>query len=450
MPAGSADPRKVPASVWQLPAMIAALRARDMGHVLRLVRQYAGMSQTAIGIATGFSQGKVSEIMKGAIQVSRLDVFERIAAGLAMPDPARISLGLAPVSAEAGAMTGRPLSPSPTPPSDQPSEVDADPGLTAQHISLRSLTSATSAPIVTGLRRILTAQIEAEAMMGPQLLMRSIIGQVPIIERVCQVAKGTDRHEALSFGSEFLEFFGWLYQDSGNYIEAMRWTNKALDYAMEMGDHHVISYILMRKSNIAAESGDHAHGLGLANAALTNAGALTPRLRAVVLRARANAHAHLGDLSSFAEDSEAALSEAIAGVNQEESDRARYCTPAYIEMEAGASWLLLGRAANALPIFEDSRSRWIETSQVRDQALCLARLATAYAVADEPERACLATDDALTLTHVLGSGRVLSQLKTLRRRLAKWSAQDDVADLLTRLDIVTAPPSAPTTSEGPW
>ncbi|MEU8247893.1 hypothetical protein [Nonomuraea sp. NPDC048916] len=39
---------------------------------------------------------KVSEIMKGSVQVTSLDVFERVAEGLRMPNPARLTLGLPP------------------------------------------------------------------------------------------------------------------------------------------------------------------------------------------------------------------------------------------------------------------------------------------------------------------------------------------------------------------
>ncbi|WP_243719838.1 XRE family transcriptional regulator [Actinomadura sp. KC06] len=77
--------------------MTDALRARDIRTVFRLVQQHAGASQTRIGIACGMSQGKVSETMKeGGPQVLTLDVFERIADGLQMPDTARMTLGLAP------------------------------------------------------------------------------------------------------------------------------------------------------------------------------------------------------------------------------------------------------------------------------------------------------------------------------------------------------------------
>ncbi|GAB3903710.1 hypothetical protein GCM10027612_70550 [Microbispora bryophytorum subsp. camponoti] len=98
MPPRMAEPYEVPASLWHRPDMLAALKARDIGAVFRLVRQYGGLSQTAIGSLTGYSQGKVSAIMSGSQQVTALEVFERIADGLHMPDQARMALGLAPAT----------------------------------------------------------------------------------------------------------------------------------------------------------------------------------------------------------------------------------------------------------------------------------------------------------------------------------------------------------------
>ncbi|MFG1941325.1 helix-turn-helix domain-containing protein [Nonomuraea sp. NPDC048826] len=113
MPADGAEPVVVPADLWQRPEMLTALTIRDIGHLFRLVRQYAGVSQTRIGVAVGLSQGKVSEIMNGAVQVTSFEVFERIAEGLRLPDPARMTLGLAP-----RVITGTPIPPAPIPPRD--------------------------------------------------------------------------------------------------------------------------------------------------------------------------------------------------------------------------------------------------------------------------------------------------------------------------------------------
>ena len=87
---------EIPATLWQRAAMTEALCNRDMGTVFRLVRQYAGASQTKLAIACGMTQGKISDIMRDVQRVTALEVFERIADGLNMPDPARTTLGLAP------------------------------------------------------------------------------------------------------------------------------------------------------------------------------------------------------------------------------------------------------------------------------------------------------------------------------------------------------------------
>src|SRR5205823_5500281 len=81
---------------WQRAEVEAALRDRAIGRLFQLVSQYAGASQTRIGIACGMSQSKVSDIMRGVQQVEKLAVFERIADALGMPGPARAALGLAP------------------------------------------------------------------------------------------------------------------------------------------------------------------------------------------------------------------------------------------------------------------------------------------------------------------------------------------------------------------
>lgn len=93
----ASDPIVIPESLWDHPQMTQALTSRDIRTVFHLLRQYAGVSQTQIAIACGMSQGKVSETMKkGGRQVTTLEVFERIADGLKMPDTARMTLGLAP------------------------------------------------------------------------------------------------------------------------------------------------------------------------------------------------------------------------------------------------------------------------------------------------------------------------------------------------------------------
>ncbi|GAA1018644.1 hypothetical protein Aple_065810 [Acrocarpospora pleiomorpha] len=108
---------QIPGSLWERPDMLAALRARDIGQAFRLLRQYAGLSQTTIGSLTGMSQGKVSEIMNGRQQVTMFEVIERIADGLEMPDTVRMALGLAPRTAPLAPIPPRDVGQGFTPPS---------------------------------------------------------------------------------------------------------------------------------------------------------------------------------------------------------------------------------------------------------------------------------------------------------------------------------------------
>ncbi len=98
MPGRAFDLIEIPDSFWQRAEVVSALRSRQMGQFFELLHQCTKASQTQIGIACGLNQGKVSEIMRGLTQVEKLEVFERIADGLAIPDSARALLGLAPLA----------------------------------------------------------------------------------------------------------------------------------------------------------------------------------------------------------------------------------------------------------------------------------------------------------------------------------------------------------------
>jgi len=90
------DPLRVPDEFWARDDVGEALDRRNFGELFRLLSKHLGASQTRIGTSTGQAQGAVCDIMNDRRQVMAIDVLERIADGLAMPDAARMRLGLAP------------------------------------------------------------------------------------------------------------------------------------------------------------------------------------------------------------------------------------------------------------------------------------------------------------------------------------------------------------------
>jgi transcriptional regulator with XRE-family HTH domain len=417
--------REIVERVCTRPDVLDACKRRDLGFVIRVLRAH-GVTQEQIAALTGKTQGRISEYMTGK-RIPTFSTLEDFADGLGMPAVARRALGLAP---EAAAGSG---------PFDQAGGRSADiAGASSGDVQplLSNLSRASAVPVLSALREIHRGYVEADRLIGSICITGPISLQMPVVERACEVTRGADRAEMLRFACQFTEFGGWVFQDAADLACAMHWTDRALDYALELGDQRVVAYTLMRKAMIATESGNPAQGLGIASSAFKDSDALTPRLRAVILRQRSYSNAALGEVLASARDSDEAVTEAIAGVKQGEADRAPYCTPTYAAMEAGASWVLLGHPKTALPILEKSRSDWPDHTQVRDYALCVARLAMAYAAAGEMEQACAAAEEVVAVAQGLGSRRVVGQIDLLYRRLGRWRQDPAVAGLRGRLKML--------------
>jgi hypothetical protein len=72
-----------------------ALYERDMGALFTLLRA-TGVTWTRLAATVGLSEVRVKAITRGKQTVIALNLFERIANGLHMPDDCRLTLGIAP------------------------------------------------------------------------------------------------------------------------------------------------------------------------------------------------------------------------------------------------------------------------------------------------------------------------------------------------------------------
>jgi hypothetical protein len=91
----------LPTSAWHRSEVRDAAAARDIPALLRYAQAHTGASQGRLGEAFGMTQGRVNEIINRRRSITALDVFERIAVGLEMPDDVRMLLGLAPLNPHA-------------------------------------------------------------------------------------------------------------------------------------------------------------------------------------------------------------------------------------------------------------------------------------------------------------------------------------------------------------
>ena len=107
------SPPQIDEAFWHRDQVRRALAQRDISSLLRaFLQDHPGCTQTRLAILIAHDRADVSNWVRGTRQprVSDINVLARIADGLAMPDQARVTLGLAPAEAIITDFTMRPAS----------------------------------------------------------------------------------------------------------------------------------------------------------------------------------------------------------------------------------------------------------------------------------------------------------------------------------------------------
>jgi hypothetical protein len=93
------DPAAVPLGFWRRDDVHLALARREVGRLFGIyLGAFTGCTQTQLALLTQHDRSDISNFVRGTRRprVTDIDVLGRIADGLAMPDEARVLLGLAP------------------------------------------------------------------------------------------------------------------------------------------------------------------------------------------------------------------------------------------------------------------------------------------------------------------------------------------------------------------
>jgi tetratricopeptide (TPR) repeat protein len=304
-------------------------------------------------------------------------------------------------------------------------------------IVLPRIAPAVGPEIVRYFGNVFTEHLRADNLMGPHHLVDVVRAQATLLDQMLPNARGDVRRELLMLAFRYNEFAGWLYQDACDPDKAMRYTDRSMDYALELGEPRENAYVLMRKADIAADLDNPDRTIGLTEAALRDPSRVHPRIRALLLRLRGRAHARLGNASECARALDAAYEDVLRPYDGFD-DLTAYCTPSYIGMEAASCWSKLGKFDPAIATYERSLQTWPDPLR-RDQGLCLARLANAYAGREDLDKACVAGRQAVDVIRSATSSRALNELQRVRLRLAPWRRNAEVSDLSDRIRGLVQP-----------
>jgi tetratricopeptide (TPR) repeat protein len=254
-------------------------------------------------------------------------------------------------------------------------------------------------------RRQLDEHAELDNIAGPGLLLDVVAVQVQQVRLLAE--RGP--LEAVQLASRFTESAGWLHQDSGNLHQALRLTDEAVDLAEIAGDPFLTAYSLMRKSNILTALGEAQRARVTAHRAANLAARETPDQHPVCLRQVALAEAASGDERAARDAIERAL--IINSAGQPDGVLA-YCTSSYLEMENALCLLVLDQPKAAVEACERALCSW-PGGLVRDEGLCLARLAVAQLRTHQVDEACASALRAIEHVQMAPSARTLEQLRTV-------------------------------------
>jgi transcriptional regulator with XRE-family HTH domain len=381
------------AEFWHTDEMHDALASKDMGVLVRTYRRHPAHGRKPLPQADtarwlGITQGQLSRIEAGRNRVRDLDKLIHYARRLRIP----VELLWYDVGED------EPHSPR------MAAGVIKLPGGPA----VPAATARTEPALAESLLITLQQHSTTDNLIGPRSVLPIAAQQMTFIDGLLAGTRGRTHTHLLYVSARFAEFIGWLHQDAGDLRAAMQWSNTALDRAQEAADPHLVSYIRMRKSNIASDARKPDLTIAFARAALHAPGSLTPRLKAVALRQEAHGHALAGNAEACARALDHAFQHA-ANASDDEADIARYCTPGYIEMEAAHCWIELGKPAKALTTLQQGLADWHSDFR-RDLGLCLARLAVAHAGIHQPDEALTVAQHSLVIAGETRSHRTVRQL----------------------------------------
>jgi hypothetical protein len=400
----------VPPEFWRTDAIAAALESADIGCVVRAYRFHPfhgqPLPQGTVANWLHVSQATLSRIEHGH---RRLTVEE--IAGFAR------SLGLS--------ITVRW-----TPLHDTGEDVDP--------LSRRSLLgagvgaafglNATTAPaaaraidpeLVSHWMKLLRLLGQHDAMFGPHDVLGTVRSQLGLIAEHRSVARGELRAQLLRVESRWAWLASWVSNDAGDWHRRDSWADRCAQLARAAEDADMIAWARLWQSRWAAMGHDARRAISLADEAGRTPGA-TNKIRGLCAVKEAHGHALADDHAScermltYAHGllDRSAQSEHVMS---EDMGRCDDSAALYVAADEARCWLVL-RPQRAVTMIEDALRAW-PRERTRGLGVQQARLAHAWASADQPERAAAEGMKALDMAQATRSDLIVRELRRLDRQL---------------------------------
>jgi DNA-binding XRE family transcriptional regulator len=287
--------------------------------------------------------------------------------------------------------------------------------------------------IMGHLREQWHALVKTDNLLGPRFALAGVLNQIGIVEALLPALHDRARLDAVSLGAQYAESAAWLYEDSGNMLQARYWTGRAMEWAYEADDRRMLAWTMFRRSQQVAATRDAARAIGLAQAARRDEEQLATPTRAAIRVQEAYGYALDGDEPAAQQLIDEAHAWAASDtVGDARGGHGSYCTSSYIEIQRANCWLATGKPKKAIALYEDGLRRLPPVYQ-RNHASALSWLAAAYVADGQVEQSASTAHAALPVARSSGSRRTLEDIKGIAAKLAVHRSLPVVAILLDDL-----------------
>ncbi|GAA2038693.1 helix-turn-helix transcriptional regulator [Catenulispora yoronensis] len=403
----------------------------SFGAELRRRRLAAGMSISVLAERIEFSRGFISKVETGARSPS-LD-FVRVAdaaldAGgefIAMFAPRTPAQPLVPV---AGMIRRHELA-------TQGADGVVVP---AGHNSPAAIGLEGDAPLKV-FHQILKNLRDLGQVLEPSQVLAMLRPQIAVLRHLAQTSGPADARKAALVASHFAEYAGWMAQEMGDDVAALRWLDDAVDLGRTAGNLDLVAYANVRRANIALYQQDAYGTVSYARRVQTMD--CSNRVKGLAAEREAQGHALAGDYIAF-HRSLSLSADLLARSVQIQTPEGLVLGSTKVR-DTGSfaeGWALhdLGRSAEAVEIL----TRLLDTTEptsLRAWGRIGARLALALATVNDVRRSCEVIHPVLVQGIATRSATIRSDLRQLARILNRRRADPVVRKIMPDLSSALTP-----------
>ncbi|GAB3901287.1 helix-turn-helix transcriptional regulator [Kibdelosporangium lantanae] len=275
--------------------------------------------------------------------------------------------------------------------------------------------------------RQVSAHMTNDGADGPIGILPAITELLAAVERCALDVPAEIRGQLMAVGARGAEFAGWLCRDVRELDSASLWYGRAMEWAHEARDFPMVGYILLRKSQMAFDDRDARRVLALAQAANAGPWQLPVRVRTEVIQQEARGLAMTGASLDVVERK---LDEACQLLTGSTSDRAGLGSSyddSTLRLRSASCYVEAGKPGRAADLYREV----LDTNVLsrRDSGYFTARMASALALAGEPDEAANVGLRAAETAVATASKRTSRELRRALVTLERWNKRPGIRQL---------------------